>query len=570
MGKIKLNRRTFASNNIQFINWLLNLAAIVNFFLISLNSQQLFMWPMYIKTLYATALSLLMVLNLATHWIKNGYEIKTIQSFALDLLSMLLIAFQSNIAIVFFLIYISSRQAVIAIKKFSQAKKRSKFFYLSQNPAFFFILSFVFTILFGTSLLMLPFSTIGENSASFLDALFTSTSATCVTGLVVESTGNYYSQFGQIVIILLIQIGGLGIMTISTAFAIILGQKMTMQSESLMQNVVGESSRLDMMTLVKNILLVTILLEVIGAIFLYFTFRNSSTNFSPIYSSVFHSISAFCNAGFCLNDNSFEDYYGNANITLIISSLIILGGLGFSVMMDLKKNIFKRFNPSRLTAHSKVVVITSILLIAIGFLLYFFTEYNSTMKDFSPSERILSSYFQSVTTRTAGFNTIPNGELTDSSYFITLLLMFIGASPGSTGGGIKTTALVVLFMTVYSIIKNSKEVTVFQRRIPTETIKKIIALISISLLVLFILFFLLIFLKPDAISTKEILYEAISAFGTVGLSMGITSSLNMTSKMIIIILMFFGRVGPLTIIYALSRKSKRSTIQYTNATLGIG
>lgn len=555
---------------LRIISWLLNIVALNNFLFIAIDSQNIIEINIKYKIIYSAIIGVMLLVNLLIIWIQKKFNLAILRYYLLDIFAIALILLQTNMSIFFFWFYISGRQIISFIRKFSKTDNKSIYFQLSRNPAFFFILSFIFTIFLGTIFLMLPVSTVKEGSLGFIDALFTSTSATCVTGLVIESTGNYFSQFGQIVIILLIQIGGLGIMTISTAFAIILGQKLTMKSENLMQNLVGESNRLDMITLVKNILLVTFVIESIGAVILYMTFRHDTTISSPVYNSIFHSISAFCNAGFSLYDNSFENYYSNPNINFIIPALIILGGLGFSVIMDIRKNIISRFNPIRLAAHTKIVLITTLLLISSGFFLYFFTEYNSTMKDFSPMERIFASFFQSVTTRTAGFNTIPNGELSDSSFLITNFLMFIGASPGSTGGGVKTTALAVIILTVFSIMRSSSDVTAFQRKIQIGTIKKVLALISIALSFLFFSVLILMIIKPENIQTKSIIFEAVSAFGTVGLSMGITSSLNFLSKSVIIFLMFFGRIGPLTIIFAISKRVRSNDIQYTNAKLGIG
>lgn len=568
------NRNRFKKNFFEvilsIIFWIFNITSLINFAFIAIYMKDFVNENLLFINVYSFFLGLLLLINILIKLLLYENKLSVIRYSMLDIFSLGLLILQNSTGIFFFWIYLLGRQIILIVRKISASNHKSFYFQLTRNPAFFFILSFIFTIFIGTILLMLPLSTVDNGRLSFIDALFTSTSATCVTGLVVESTGHFFSQFGQIVIIILIQIGGLGIMTISTAFAVILGQKLTMRSENMMQNVVGESNRIDMLTLVRNILIVTFLVEIIGAILLYLTFYHDPQISSPIFNSVFHSISAFCNAGFSLYDNSFESFYDNINITFTISALIIIGGLGFSVMTDLKKNIFSGYHPSRLSAHTKLVVITTAFLIFGGFVLYFFTEYNSTMSNFNSSERLLASFFQSVTTRTAGFNTISNGDLSDSSYLVTLLLMFIGASPGSTGGGVKTTALAVLFITVLSIIKSSRNVTAFQRKISIETIKRVLALISISLTVLAISFLVLLAVKPPDISTKTIIFEAVSAFGTVGLSMGITSGLNSVSKLIIILLMFFGRVGPLTIIFALSKKTVNSDIDFTEAKLGIG
>lgn len=494
---------------------------------------------------------------------------KFLRASAIDIIAIIVV-FLLSFDTKFFMVYVLGRQLFILGRLFTTESYQGNIYRkLSHNPSGFFLLSFLFTIFLGTFLLMLPVATTLNKVTPFIDAFFTSTSATCVTGLSVLDTGTYFSLFGQLVILMLIQIGGLGIMTISTAFAILLGQRMTLRSQNLMQNVTGESSRIDMINLIKNIVLVTIIIEAIGAILFYFSAHNfyESTR-EAIYSSVFHSVSAFCNAGFSLNNNSFESYSGNLSINFILMFLILLGGIGFSVLVDIKRNVIQKTNISRLSLHTKIVIITSLSLILIGFFGYFISEYDHTMKDFSFNQKLLSSLFQSVTTRTAGFNTINNADLSKSSLLLTLILMFIGASPGSTGGGIKTTTFAVSILSVLSIIQGGKEISIFRKKISKEKSNRVMALIAISVGILMLMIYLLFLFQPG--SFQSIIFEAISAYGTVGLSMGFTSKLTSIGKIIIILLMYLGRVGPLTFIFALSETKSKNYLNYTEGKISIG
>ncbi|MDY6916026.1 MAG: TrkH family potassium uptake protein [Candidatus Cloacimonadota bacterium] len=469
-----------------------------------------------------------------------------------------------------FQLYLLGRQSFIIIRYLSIRKHEDSFFdKLSENPPIFVLLSFLITIFGGTLLLLLPRATAAGATTTFLDALFTSTSATCVTGLIVVDTGTHFTILGQLVILLLIQIGGLGIMSVSSAFAIMLGQKVSLRSESLMQNVMGESNKLDMKYLVKNIVIVTFIFELLGAIFLYFTFKSDflSTQ-KAIYYAVFHSISSFCNAGFSLFPDSFVNYLGNLNINLVVTFLIIFGGIGFPFMVDIRRNLKKGFKFSRLSLHSKIVLSTTITLIVLGTIAFFIGEYNSEMENLPLEKRLLASFFQSVTTRTAGFNTIDNSELSRASVFSTIILMFIGASPGSTGGGIKTTTFWVVIIAVIAMLKGYKDVNVFKRKVTQDIIKKVIVLIAISAATIAFMVYLLFIFEP--FSFEQILFEATSAFGTVGLSMGITSWLSSVGKIIIIVLMYLGRVGPLTLIYAISETKAKIEFHYTEEKIGIG
>jgi trk system potassium uptake protein TrkH len=470
----------------------------------------------------------------------------------------------------YFIIYVVVKQIVLVLRKFILYAFEGKLWHIiTSNPAISLMMSFLLVIMLGTFLLMLPISTVANKPMSFVDAFFTATSATCVTGLIVEDTASFFTRFGQLVILILIQIGGLGLMTISTAFALMFGQKLTVKVESVMQNVMGEMSKINLIALLRYIVGITIFFETVGAVFLYFTFRNEfSSNIKAVYYSIFHSVSAFCNAGFALYPDSFEGFVLNYNINYVISLLIIFGGLGFVVYVDLRKNLFKRGGYKRLSLHSKIVLTTTAALLVAGIVGFFISEYNNTMQDMNFGDRLLASFFQSVTCRTAGFNTISQAGLSDSSILLSLALMFIGASPGSTGGGIKTTSFAIMFLAIVSILTGKSNVSAYKRKITIQYIKEAISLIGISLGFLFILLFsLFIVTKGDF---KEIVFEAFSAFGTVGLSMGLTSKLNLAGKIIIILLMYLGRIGPLTILYALASRVKKKRFEYLEEKISIG
>ncbi len=440
---------------------------------------------------------------------------------------------------------------------------------LTQNPALALMFSFFLTIMLGTFLLMHPQSSSSGEITPFVDALFTSTSATCVTGLIVYDTGTYWSQVGQIIILILIQIGGLGIMTISTAFAIILGQKLTISTQQVMQNVVGESNRIDFYTLLKSILSLTFIFEFIGAIFLLFQFRDHLPTFGDaVYHSVFHSVSAFCNAGFALYPDSFVSYQSNPTVVMTLSLLIIFGGLGFSVINDIRFNFLKKFAFSRLTLHTKIVLITSGILLLGGTALFFLSEFRNTMVDFKFGTRLLNSWFQSVTCRTAGFNTIDQGHLTNGSSLVSILLMFIGASPGSTGGGIKTTTIALFLIAMFANLKGTTDINAFKRKISTKSFREVMTLFAIALLALGTLTFMLMMVED--LGFKELCFEAVSAFATVGLSMGITAKLTVLGKLIIVLLMYLGRIGPMTLIYATTLHIVKVRVRYNQENVSIG
>jgi trk system potassium uptake protein TrkH len=342
-----------------------------------------------------------------------------------------------------------------------------------------------------------------------------------------------------------------------------------MRSESLIQNVVGEDNRFDMVNLVKHILLVTVSIEIIGAGLLYLNLsKDFGTGISTLYSSVFHSISSFCNAGFSLYSDSLMRWYNDVWINLIICGLVIIGGIGFPVIQDIVQMVKNKQKFLHLSLHTKIILVTTLLLLSLGTVLFFISEYNNTMHNFTLGERITASFFQSVTTRTAGFNTIDNAQLSDSSILTSLFLMFVGASPGSTGGGVKTTAFFILLATVIAMFKGRRNVTAFNRKISQEYIKRVIALVTVSASLLIIMIYFLLSFEHS--SFDKVIFEAFSAFATVGLSMGITQELTQSGRIIIIMLMYLGRIGPLTLGFAISQKVKKTQFDYIEEKINIG
>jgi trk system potassium uptake protein len=430
-------------------------------------------------------------------------------------------------------------------------------------PAQLFIISFAFVILMGTGLLLIPEATnIGR--ISVIDALFTATSATCVTGLIVVDTGSYFTTFGQLVTLILIQIGGLGLMTVTTFFTLVAGKSMTVRESVLMSNTLSIRSLSRVSNLIVSTLALTFGFELLGAVFLYIAWAGSG-GFewgSTVYYSIYHSISAFCNAGFSLFTNNLEDYKGDFIVNMTITLLIIFGGLGFIAIVNLLHYFrFGIFRKERLSLHTKLILVVTGVLIVGGTLIILATEWNNGLADMPLTTKLMGSYFQSVTPRTAGFNTINMTSLTNACYFIMIIFMFIGASPGGTGGGIKTSTFGVFLGSIRSMLKGRNQVEMFKRSIPREIVTSALLLTTLTLMVLSVFAFVLL-ITEDAMPIR-IFFELFSAFGTVGLSAGITASLTTIGKLIIIITMFIGRVGPLTLMLAISQiRQQKSNVEY--------
>ena len=428
------------------------------------------------------------------------------------------------------------------------------------------ILSFFMLIMLGTFLLMLPISSRRGSITAFSDALFTATSATCVTGLVVKDTATYWSVFGQGVIFILIQIGGMGVITIGLTVMRASGMKIGLWHRSTMQESIAAPHIGGMVRFTSFIVKTTVLIELIGAALLFPVFCADFGAAKGLWYSLFHSVSAFCNAGFDLMGtrepfSSLTSYSGNIYVNCIIMLLIVAGGIGFLVWGDIKtyKHRFTRYS-----LQSKIVLLTTSILIVLPALYFFFNEYGSM--DFS--ERSVSSFFQSVTTRTAGFNTQDLTNMSESGSILMIVLMLIGGSPGSTAGGMKTVTFAVLFMSAITVFSRKRDVQCFKRRISDDTVRNAGAVFFM---------YLFLFLVSGAVISKfehiplvASLFETSSAIGTVGLTLGITTKLRMLSKAILMMLMFFGRVGGLTLIYAVlpSSGSKNSRLPLENISIG--
>lgn len=412
-------------------------------------------------------------------------------------------------------------------------------------------LGFAIVILVGTFLLLLPVS---SDHTDFLDALFTATSATCVTGLVVYDTATHWTLFGQIVILLLIQIGGLGFITIGVFLATYLKKKISLRQRGLIEESVNSLKLAGGVKLVKHIIKGTFLFEGIGAIILSLVFIEDFGLLKGIYLGIFHAISAFCNAGFDIlgtADNAFPSltgYSGNILINVVIMLLIITGGIGFLTWDDIYRN---KMNFKRYRMQSKIILMTTVCLIVFPAVFFFACD----LKNLPAGERLLAAMFQSVTTRTAGFNTIDISEMSEASKAVMILLMLIGGSPGSTAGGMKTTTFTVLILNAIATFRSQENAGAFGRRLEYHVIKNAATIAM--------LYFTLFFCGGVAISVYEglplldCLYEAASAVGTVGLTLGVTPGLHVFSQVVLIILMYLGRVGGLTLIYAvLSGRNK--------------
>ena len=408
------------------------------------------------------------------------------------------------------------------------------------------IACFLLLILVGTILLCLPISSSNHTPTSFFDALFTAVSASCVTGLVVQDTAMHWSMFGQLIILIMIQIGGMGVITIAVAIISITGKKIGMMERSTMQESVGAPRARGIIRLTDFIIKTSLIIEAIGAILLFPQFLKDFGVLKGIWYSIFHSISAFCNAGFDLMGirspfSSFVSYNGNLLINAIIMILIVVGGIGFITWDDIKTNKFKFKSYSLQT---KIILVTTLVLIIIPSIYFFVFEYRGVRLP----ERILMSLFQSITCRTAGFNTSNIAAMDESGAFIMIILMLIGGCPGSTAGGMKTTTIAVLFLAAISVYQRKKEVQTHNRRLSDETIRGAGAILFMYLTV-FILSAIIISRVED-LPLLPCLFESASAIGTVGLTFGITPSLGAISKIILMMLMFLGRVGGLTLIYA--------------------
>ncbi|MGQ9510198.1 MAG: TrkH family potassium uptake protein [Thermodesulfobacteriota bacterium] len=442
------------------------------------------------------------------------------------------------------------------------------------TPTRIFILSFILTILIGAVLLAFPFSATHDR-LNFLDAIFTSVSAVCVTGLVVINIGKDLSPIGQLITLFLFQIGGLGIITFSTLFFVLMGRGISFKEREIIQSTFLYSPRRDFIKVLKSILLFSLFFESIGTVILFIRFLRDFNLSEAFFNALYHAISAFNNCGYSLFSDSLIGYKEDVIVNITVVGLIVGGGLGFIVHYELLEKI--RGIKKRLSVHTRIVIISTIILILSGGLLFYFLENENILKDVPIKTKILASIFQSVTSRTCGFNTVEIGALTNETILLLLILMFIGASPGSTGGGVKTTSASLLILMIWNRFKGNEEVNIFNRTIPREVVSRTISIIFASAFSISLITSILLITgsgNTPPIESRhlfvEYLFETVSAFGTVGLSMGVTIRLSDVQKIAIILMMFAGRVGPLTLAFSLSRSQKKEGIIYAEEGVMVG
>ncbi len=438
------------------------------------------------------------------------------------------------------------------------------------HPARALVVSFLAAILAGTLLLSLPFSA-ADGRPAFLDALFTATSAVCVTGLTVLDTPTRFSAAGQAVIIFLVQLGGLGIMTFSTLIVLAARRRISVRERLLIQSSFHPGIPKDLPSLVRSIFLFTLAIEAAGAALLFVWFRPAFGAARAAWPAVFHSVSAFCNAGFSLFSDSLSGYRGHAGLILTMAALIVLGGIGFPVLSETRAILAERRRGRRVrtSLHFKLVVTVTLILVAGAAVAFFLLEGPFSMSGLPAGERALASLFQSVTARTAGFNSVDIPTVAPASVLLLLFLMFVGASPASTGGGVKTSTAAFLVLLVRARVAARDTVSVFHRSFAAELVLRAFTLIALALGVIILATMVLLVAQPE-IGLRDALFEMVSAFGTVGLSMGVTPALGPFGKIVVCLTMFTGRVGPLTLLYALSRREARGRFEYAEESVLIG
>jgi len=443
------------------------------------------------------------------------------------------------------------------------------------SPAQLLSLHIVGLVIFGTVLLSLPVSAAPGRHVSPLDALFTSTSAVCVTGLVVVDTPNHFSPFGQVVLLLLIQAGGLGYMTISSLIMVAFGRRISIQERLTLADALNVTSMEGLLRFAWTVALLTFTIEGIGALIMGARFAMDVGWAKGLWLGLFHSVSAFNNAGFALFSDSLMSYRGDLTINLVITTLIIAGGLGFFVLSGLLR--LRKRTAVSMSVHTKLVLTVSASLVAAATLVILALEWANpnTLGPLGVGEKLLAAYFQAVTPRTAGFNTISIGDMTSPALFLTICLMFIGAAPGGTGGGVKVTTFGVIMAAVWGTVRGHRDVNVFRRRLPHDLVNRAFSLAILAAIGLILITGLLLLVEHQALLHTS--YEAASAFGTVGLSMGVPGSpLSLSGffgaggKWLIIFLMFMGRVGPLTLAVALAGAAAPPRVRYPEGKVLIG
>ncbi|MBM6619459.1 TrkH family potassium uptake protein [Bacillus suaedaesalsae] len=420
--------------------------------------------------------------------------------------------------------------------------------WITFNPSQLLVFVFFTSILVGTTLLKLPFST--TLPISWIDALFTATSAMTVTGLAVVDTGSVFTTFGECVIMVLIQVGGLGIMSFAVLIFMVLGKKIGLKERMVIQQALNQSSLGGMINLVKHLFIFSLTIEMIAMVFLSIRWVPEYGLVKGLYYSLFHSVSAFNNAGFGLWSDSLMGYVGDPIVNLTISSLFIIGGIGFTVLMDIR---YKK-NFRSLSLHSKIMLCGTFILNICAMFIIFALEYSNSFSDFTIWEKIWASYFQAVSPRTAGFNSVDLTLLSEPSILFMIILMFIGAGSGSTGGGIKLTTFIVIVLSVITYLKGKEEIVIARRSISEKLMVKSLAITMISLL--FVVSAIFILSITEEAPLLHVFFEVVSAFGTVGLTLGLTYSLTSIGKLVIITVMLIGKLGPLTLVYSIAKQEK--------------
>ncbi|WP_311482588.1 TrkH family potassium uptake protein [uncultured Anaerococcus sp.] len=436
---------------------------------------------------------------------------------------------------------------------------------ISLNPPMVLSLGFAILISIGGILLSLPFFTKSGEATALVDSMFVAASASCVTGLTPVNTLEHWNTYGHVLIIILIQIGGLGVMSLASIIPLILGKKIGMKSRQILKEQLNVESLEGMIVLFKYVLIFTFGTEILGAILLSIKFIPMYGTGVGIWYAIFHSISAFCNAGFDILGDSIYPFRDDLLINLTLSALVIVGGLGFVVTSEL----FRKRSFKKISTHSKLVLAITGFLLVFGTLMFLFLEgKNGVLQNESVKGSILESFFQSVVARTAGFYSVNLSHIKDSTALMLMGLMFVGGSPGSTAGGIKTTTLGVLFLSTHAVVRGESEPVVFGRHIGADTVRKSLAIFLVSIVIILSVSFMLTI--TESAPLVDILYETVSALATVGASKGITPHLTDAGKNLITLCMYLGRIGPMTMAFAFGMKAKKSLIRYPESFISIG
>lgn len=436
---------------------------------------------------------------------------------------------------------------------------------ITLNPPLVLSLGFAILITFGGVLLSLPFFTKSGEATDLIDSMFVAASASCVTGLTPVNTFEHWNTYGHVLLIILIQIGGLGVMSLASIIPLILGKKIGMKSRQILKEQLNVESIEGMIVLFKYVLVFTFGIEILGAILLSFRFIPLYGAGTGIWYSIFHSISAFCNAGFDILGDSIYPFRDDILVNLTLSSLVIVGGLGFVVTSEL----FRRRSFEKISTHSKLVLLISGALLVLGTVMFLFLENGDGVLQYeSVKGSILESFFQSVVARTAGFYSVDLSKIKDSTALMLMGLMFVGGSPGSTAGGIKTTTLGVLFISTHAVVRGESEPVVFGRHIGMDVVRKALAIFLVSITIVLSVSFILTI--TESARLVDILYETVSALATVGASKGITADLSDVGKILITFCMYLGRLGPMTMAFAFGMKDKKSLIRYPESFISIG